>query len=395
MIQKLLGRRMDFQSVSKKTDWKSILRFEKPHIVSGQLLSHSETPDGLRRSANVGVAILVLMLSIGCVPTRDRKIAIDHPASESIVLKNEKGPVELQVRLWPKEPRLSDLVELEIEVGAEADVVIRPPEFGEAVGDFLVRDYTERSPRKNSGLGKPNRRVFYYQLEPVYSGAHLIRSVAIEFEDNRESSEHKGESAWIESEPIEVTVTSELGDQVPSLSNLEPMAPPQALNSSSVWWWLAGGVLLAVAGVAFFLRGRKKIDTETLYQPSAEEIAHSQLASLLAENLPSQGMFKDFYLRLTGIVRTYIEGITSLRAPEQTTEEFLREMGQKEVFSKDESYRLKEFLEAADMVKYAGQRPDAIQVDSSIVRAKEFIDLKPRIADVADAANDSILKGVE
>ena len=92
-------------------------------------------------------------------------------------------------------------------------------------------------------------------------------------------------------------------------------------------------------------------------------------------------MFKDFYLRLTGIVRNYIEGITSLRAPEQTTEEFLREMGQKEVFSKEQSAGLKEFLEAADMVKYAAQRPDASQVESSIHRAKEFIDMKPLAAD--------------
>ena len=34
----IIRRRMDFQSVRKKTDWKSILRFAKPHIISGQLL---------------------------------------------------------------------------------------------------------------------------------------------------------------------------------------------------------------------------------------------------------------------------------------------------------------------------------------------------------------------
>ena len=340
--------------------------------------------NGMLRSTKTMIAILFLFVTIGCTPTRDNKNSRGHPDSESIVLKNEKGPVALQVRLWPKEPRLSDLVELEIEVGAEADVVIRPPSFGDAVGDFLVRDYTERSPKKSSEQGKPNRRVFYYQLEPVYSGAHLIRSVAIEFVDNRENSEQKGESSWIESEPIEVKVTSELGDQVPSLANLEPMAPPQAINEYSVWWWwLAGLGLLAAAVAAYFWRGRTQADTAAPYKPSAEEIAHTQLASLLAENLPSQGMFKDFYLRLTGIVRHYIEGITTLRAPEQTTEEFLREMGEKEVFSKDQSCRLKEFLEAADMVKYAGQRPDAVQIDSSISRAKEFIDMKPRVAEAA------------
>jgi len=32
---------MDFQSVRKKTDWKSILRFAKPHIISGQILSRN------------------------------------------------------------------------------------------------------------------------------------------------------------------------------------------------------------------------------------------------------------------------------------------------------------------------------------------------------------------
>ena len=49
----------------------------------------------------------------------------------------------------------------------------------------------------------------------------------------------------------------------------------------------------------------------------------------------------------------------------------------------EQSHRLKEFLEAADMVKYAGQRPDALQIDTSIARAKEFIDMKPLVTDVA------------
>ena len=327
-------------------------------------------------------AILCVIAIFGCSPqARVNQVRVDRPDAESIVLKSEKGPVELQVRLWPKAPSLSDLVELEIEVGADADVVIRPPAFGDAVGDFLVRDYRERSPKKGNDKSKPNRRVFFYQLEPVFSGVHLIRSVAVEFLDNRENSEQKGESAWIESEPIEIKISSELGDQVPSLSNLEPMASPIAIRDFTAWWWLAGVLLIATAFAAYFLRSRSKVKATDVHQPTPEEIAHSQLASLLAENLPSQGMFKDFYLRLTGIVRNYIEGITSLRAPEQTTEEFLREMGQKEVFSKEQSRGLKEFLEAADMVKYAAQRPDASQVETSIDRAKEFIDMKPLATD--------------
>ncbi|MCY2984510.1 MAG: hypothetical protein NTY15_12875 [Planctomycetota bacterium] len=326
-------------------------------------------------------AILFVFAIAGCVPDRGSRGRVERPVADSIILRSEKGPVDLQVRLWPKEPRLSDLVELEIEVGAEAQVVVMPPAFGDAVGDFLVRDYSERTPRRGAETSKPNRRHFYYQLEPVFTGVHLIRSIAIEFIDNRENSEQKGESVWIESEPIEVKITSELGGQVPSLSNLEPMVSPVALRDSTAWWWLAGVLLIVTACAVSFLRSRTKVKASYVYQPTPEEIAHTQLASLLAEDLPSQGMFKDFYLRLTGIVRNYIEGMTSLRAPEQTTEEFLREMGEKAVFSKEQSKGLKEFLEAADMVKYAAQRPDASQVDSSIHRAKEFIDMKPLVPD--------------
>ena len=330
-----------------------------------------------RKGDHPRIAILLLLLFVGCSAGRDGNVASDQPASDVIELRSDAGPVTMQMRLWPKEPRLSDLVELEIEICAETDVVIRPPAFGESVGDFLVRDYTERTPSKRSEQSKPSRRVFHYQLEPVHTGTHLIRSIAIEFVDNRENSEQKGLSSWIESEPVEVKVTSELGDQVPSFANLEPMAPPQAIVESIRWWWLAGALLIVGAIYAYFRTQRSRAQSVLAYQPTAEEIAHSQLEKLLAENLPSQGMFKDFYLRLTGIVRHYIEGITGLRAPEQTTEEFLIEMGKQEVFSPVHSRRLKEFLEAADMVKYAGQQPDTLQIDTSILCAKDFIDMKP------------------
>ncbi len=337
-------------------------------------------------------ACLALLLLVGC-SEREKNAAISRPASESIELKSDKGPVTMLVRIWPKEPRLSDLVDLDIEVAADADVLIVPPAFGQAVGDFLVRDYTERTPKKTSDQSKPNRRIFHYQLEPASSGIHLIRSVAIEFIDNREISEQKGAPNWIESEPIEIKITSELGDQVPSLANLEPMAPPQSIHDSLLVWWLAGSLLALAALAAYFLSRRRNAKPMVEYLPSAEEIAHSQLASLLSENLPSQGMFKDFYLRLTGIVRTYIEGVTGLRAPEQTTEEFLSEIGKESVFSSGQSNRLKEFLEAADMVKYAGQRPEATQVDNSILRAKEFIDMKPRATESNPSPNNMMREG--
>ena len=121
---------------------------------------------------------------------------------------------------------------------------------------------------------------------------------------------------------------------------------------------------------------RKRRTVEPRRQ-TAEEIAHAALAQLLAENLTGRGLVKEFYLRLTGIVRQYVEDTTGIRAPEQTTEEFLRDMRSRAVFPPERSVRLAEFLEAADLVKYAGQRPEQGQLEQAITRAHEFVNLKP------------------
>jgi hypothetical protein len=291
-------------------------------------------------------------------------------SDDAIERTAEKGPVKLSVRVQPRQPRLSDLVEMEVTVEAQPDVEIKPPAFGQAVGDFLIRDYSER-PRE---VGAANVRRFRYQLEPAHAGKHLIRSVSIEFVDRRAGSEGHGERALIETDPLEVNVTSELGDEAPSLANLEPMLPPQDVPGVSHTGWLvalAGTGLLAIVVIFAWRRRRQRVVAPRRLTP--EEIAHAALAALLEENLPLRGLVKEFYLRLTGIVRQYIEDTTGIRAPEQTTEEFLRDIRSRDVFSPERSVRLAEFLEAADMVKYAGQEPEKDQIDEAILRAREFV----------------------
>ena len=325
------------------------------------------------------IAICGLWMLAGC------GIATHSPSPSSAVTGDvlerttEKGPVKLVIRITPPEPRLSDLVEMEILATALPGVEIKAPAFGQAVGDFLVRDYSERKETQAAPQpGQPSVHRFRYQLEPTHAGRHLIRSLAIEFIDHRPNSEAHGQTSVVESEPLEVLVTSELGDKLPNLADLEPMLAPRPLESPIPWGWLSGAAACVVLAAIVFWRGRRRIISEVpLPRQTPEEIAHAALTTLLSENLPSRGLVKDFYLRLTGIVRHFIEGTTGLRAPEQTTEEFLFAMRSKDVFSPERSVRLKDFLEAADMVKYAGQQPDGAQIDQSIARAREFVDLRP------------------
>jgi hypothetical protein len=323
--------------------------------------------------------ILILLTFVGCASEPGKPSSSATTKADRLERTSEKGPVKLLVQVTPAQPRLSDLVEMDIQVTALPGVEVKPPAFGQAVGDFLVRDYSERKDSTSSPQPEESRTYRYrYQLEPLQAGRHLIRSLAIEFIDNRPNAESKGQTSLIESEPIEVQIVSELGDKLPDLADLEPMAPPRSLDSAFTWIWaMVLASILVPGGLALWLVRRRRAEVVPPKQKTPEEIAHEALAALLAEQLPARGLVKEFYLRLTGIVRRFIEETTGLRAPEQTTEEFLRDMRKREIFPADRSSRLKEFLEAADMVKYAGQQPDESQIELSIVRAKEFIDLQP------------------
>lgn len=330
-----------------------------------------------------------MALILGCNASKS-DLANRTLGSSPIQRTSEKGPVKLEVSVSPEKPRLSDIVHMDIVVTAAEGVKIQVPHFGQAVGDFLIRDYSEL-PQPKSG----NQRRFRYQLEPVHTGKHLIRSVMIEFMDARQQSENEGKMLAIESEPIEVEVTSELGDQLPSLANLEPMLPPRPVDShfSLIWLWALVPMLLALS-IGVWLVRRKKPSRSLITVKTPGEIAQEALAALLARDLPAKGLFQEFYLGLTGIVRTYIEGTTGVRAPEQTTEEFLRAMRSRSLFAVDQAVKLQDFLEAADMVKYAGQQPTEAQIQHSIARAREFVLLKSEMP-IADGSANCIVTASE
>jgi hypothetical protein len=330
-----------------------------------------------RRRAEV--CLMCALLTVAGCSGNDRKSGSSAGQGSAIERTAAKGPVKLSVSVSPREPSLSDLLKMDVVIEAPAGVEIKPPAFGQAVGDFLIRDYSERPP-ENGAKG----RRFHYELEPAFAGKHLIRSVSVEFVDNRPGSENRGKTALVETEPLEVSVTSELGSRVPSLANLEPMAPPQDVPQATALWWIAAaGAVGVLAVVALMMVRRKKALSVEPHRLTPEEVAQAALAALLAENLPARGLVKEFYVRLTGIVRQYVEDTTGIRAPEQTTEEFLRDIRARAVFSAERSVRLADFLESADLVKYAGQMPHEGQIDQAIARAHEFVNLQPAAVAVA------------
>ena len=148
----------------------------------------------------------------------------------------------------------------------------------------------------------------------------------------------------------------------------------------------------ASAGGWFYLRRKHAEELIRIFKP-AHEIAYDRLRELIKQDLVKQGKIKEFYERISDILRHYIEHRFDLRAPERTTEEFLAEIQLTEVLSSADKSKLAEFLEHCDMVKFAKFNPTGEQIQRTFDLVKDFIEKTKsdeRKIDVTNNVNQEI-----
>ena len=80
-------------------------------------------------------------------------------------------------------------------------------------------------------------------------------------------------------------------------------------------------------------------------------------------------------------MRRYIERAHSIRAPEQTTEEFLLAAAHNPQFRPEVLGKLRAFLQTADLVKFAEYRPESVAVDRAFGTARDYVETDERTTD--------------
>lgn len=81
-----------------------------------------------------------------------------------------------------------------------------------------------------------------------------------------------------------------------------------------------------------------------------------------------------FFVRLTDTIREYIEQRLRLKAAEQTTEEFLQDLGQRKLLTCDQGQKLKDFLSSADLIKFARQSATEAQMQEALRGGFELVE---------------------
>lgn len=138
--------------------------------------------------------------------------------------------------------------------------------------------------------------------------------------------------------------------------------------------WIAyvlGGVLLVALLIYALTHIKRKIRE---YRMTPAERALDELARLLAKQLPDHGLLKDFYIEITHIVRRYIERTYGIRAPNQTTDEFLAAVRSHPRFTSAVISSLADFLRHADLIKFAGAGANSAAVEAAIASVKTYIE---------------------
>jgi len=333
--------------------------------------------------------LLVLLLCCGlllvCAGCRDRADGKAEKGEFEIDKPYERGLLSVHVRLDKSKLTIAETVLLELQAAIEPGYEVRMPKVDKVLESFGIVDWNNQGDR----LDENNNvvRTYRYRLEPFLSGKYEIPAFTFEFSDANSVEPKKYE---LVTEPIEIEVTSLLGEQRAELVIEDIEDVVEMPQQASLWWlWVLLGLCAIAAPAAWLVvRSRRAAELIRIFKP-AHEIAYARLRALVKEDLLGKGKIKEFYERISSILRHYIEHRFNLRAPERTTEEFLAELQYADVLSPPDKESLEEFLTHCDLVKFARHSPTNEQIQRTFDLVKEFI-LKTKSAERKIDVTDSV-----
>lgn len=184
--------------------------------------------------------------------------------------------------------------------------------------------------------------------------------------------------AGVQTNPVPFVALEVASSLAPGETDLRPAkgdlarwpAPP------SRGFWIGLGLLALLAAAVLVLRRILAIPRTILHMAPAlppHQTALDALAALRAKGWIETRRIEPFYVELSAIVRRYLEGRFGLRAPERTTEEFIRDAADSRALSDAQRDGVARFLEQSDLVKFARHSPEAADMRNALGSAERLV----------------------
>lgn len=284
--------------------------------------------------------------------------------------------VRISVSLNKDQILIGDRVVYQVEIQFPESLKIYMPKAGTNLGAFEIKDYNVYDPSKNKGVVS---QKFEYLISTFTVGNYVIPPIGII------AVHPSGKMDTLLTPPLTLTVKSLI--EGASLDTLDIKDIKHPLPLPFPWKKYAFiGVILIFLLLAWqtyrFWRKRKSAGLgffEFISPPKSPwELAFEKLDNLERQNLLEQNEFKEYYDKLTDILREYLEGRFDIPALELSTTETLENIHNITLDSENISHEVfsmsvEGLLRRADMAKFAKWFPDRKSADEDFGKVREII----------------------
>jgi hypothetical protein len=343
-------------------------RGDRPLCLSGRA-EHARGGGGdRRRAARAG--------SHGGLPPRGWACAllsvallaiVSRAAADTATPGTEHTPVEIQTSVAPKTVTIGTPFRYTMRITADKDIELIVPQLAGQIGDFEVTDFGAAPPREEKGRVVLDR---WFTLVTYKPGDAIVPGPTVQYRVAGSDLQN------VAAPDALITVQSLLDRPGPTPADVRDIKGPVAVPKDyRPLLWIAAAVVAAVALAAglYHLLNRRRRNVPVAPPRPAHEIALEALAKLHAARLLEAGRHEEFYVRLSDIVRTYLELRFHLRAPEMTTEEFLQAAQRDPQLAPPQRSALATFLSEADLVKFARHVPALDDAERAYRAGRDFV----------------------
>lgn len=291
-----------------------------------------------------------------------------HAVADSATPAAPPAPVEIQTRVEPRTVTIGTPFRYTMRITADKETELVVPHLEGQLGDFEITDFGSAPPREEQGRTVIER---WYTLLTYKPGDLIVPGPSVQYRVAGSDLE----SVTAPDALVSVESLLDKAGPTPPADVRDIKGPAAVPRDYRPLLWLGAavlGVIALAAGLYYVINGRRRGALPIAPRP-AHELALEALAKLHAARLLEAGRPAEFYVRLSDIVRTYLELRFRLRAPEMTTEEFLQAAQRDPQLTPPQRSSLATFLAEADLVKFARHVPATDDAERAYQAAREFV----------------------
>ncbi|MFC1725185.1 hypothetical protein ACFL4T_06135 [candidate division KSB1 bacterium] len=276
--------------------------------------------------------------------------------------------VSIETEVDKNEITIGDLINYSFTITASEDAEIKTPPLGINLGMFEIRDYKMHDPEKDNGTW-----IFKseYTITTYDTGSYKIPSLPILYKFPSDTAEN-----ILYTDAVNIKVISVKPSEAEDILDIkDPLDLKQKLRTIFI---IAALFFILILGSAIYYYFRKKKGKDLLKifkEPELppDEKAIKELNELAESGLLEEGKIKEYYIRLSEIVREYFEGRFFFPSLEKTTYETIQGLEENEV-KKDVVNLSEKFLVNADIVKFAKHIPAEKEIEKDFRLAEKIIE---------------------